>query len=422
MPNPITSIFGNRNNPVNIKRQCYAIASVNGSHADITMYGVVVSKRPVDWETGEPLAGDFIVKEEFMEDLKAIEDAKTITIRMDSVGGDVYAALPIHNRLMELKAEVTVIIDGVAMSAASFIMCAADKVKVNAASIVMIHKASLFLFFTVMNADHMREAADFLDTVDETIASAYIRKSGLSKEDVLSMMGKETYMTGEEAVEKGFADELMENSKQLNIAASADKSTLFINGRAMHLPENFSPGFMKDIPTVEPAAVLPDAEEINQNQSAQSDERKVGNTMAKNLEELKAENPELAAQLIAEAQTAASAELSNNASSAAEAERKRLQEIDEVSALFDEETVRDAKYGDKPCTAQEMTHRAAVKAAKEGKSFMKDVSDDATASGANDVSASGGGNNPDAAGEKTEEQKKADAKAEVQKLLGKKEG
>jgi len=419
MPNPIANLFGNRNQPVNIQRQCYAMSMTNGSHADVTMYGYVVRKHPVDYRTGERIKGDFIAQDVFMEDLKQIENAKTITIRMNSVGGDVYAALPIHNRLRELKAQVTVIVDGVAMSAASFIMCAADKVKVNAASLVMIHKASVFFFFEVFNADEMREMAGFLDKVDETIVTAYVRKTKMSKDELLTMMGNETFMTGEEAVEKGFADELMEDGKKISIAASADKRMLFVDGQAINIPDYFQ-SFLENIPTVEPEADPSAAEEINQNQSAQSDERKVGIQMAKNLEELKAENPELAEKVVAEAHAAASAELSNDASQAVADERQRLKDIDEVSDLFDDELVLEAKYGEKSCTAQELTHRAALKAKAEGKSFMANLNADANESGAPDVSATNGGNAEDTA-PKTEEQKQAEANATVKELLGKKE-
>jgi hypothetical protein len=113
--------------------------------------------------------------------------------------------------------------------------------------------------------------------------------------------------------------------------------------------------------------------------------------MAKNLEELKAENPELANALMGEAKAAAVAEAGDKESAAIADERKRLQEIDEISHLFDAETVKEAKYGDKPRTAQEMTFRAAQKAAQEGKSFLSDLADDAKKSGAQNVGASPGG-------------------------------
>jgi ATP-dependent protease ClpP protease subunit len=103
------------------------MATTDGVNAEIKMYGEVVTERPVDWWTGEELAGDYIVLSEFLEDMNQLGGAKDITLRLNSVGGEVYAALPIYNRLRELKAEITAsIVDGVAMSTASFIMCAAE--------------------------------------------------------------------------------------------------------------------------------------------------------------------------------------------------------------------------------------------------------------------------------------------------------
>ena len=144
--------------------------------------------------------------------------------------------------------------------------------------------------------------------------------------------------------------------------------------------------------------------------------------MARTMEELRTENPELANALMVEAQAASSAELSKSVSTAAEDERKRLKEIDEVSALFDDETVREAKYGDKPCTAQEMVYQAAMKAAKEGKKFMADLDEDAEASGSKDVGAAPFQADHEAAktGMKTHDQKLEEARAQKDALLGKK--
>jgi len=141
----------------------------------------------------------------------------------------------------------------------------------------------------------------------------------------------------------------------------------------------------------------------------------------KNLEEFMAENPELADKLMAEAHAAASEQLSAAEKDTALQERTRLQEIDEISALYSDEIVRNAKYGENPCTAQELSHREAVRQAKESNAFMENALADSKASGAQDVPASAGGNIPDEEN-KTDEQKRSDAKNWVQSLLGKKEG
>ena len=405
----LKGIFARKKTAANIQRDFYTMAAVNGDEAEITMYGEIVQERPRDWWSGEEIEGDFIVLDEFLEDLKTIADAKRITIRLNSVGGDAYAAIPIHNRLRELKANVTVIVDGVAMSGGSLIMCAADTVRVNPSSLIMIHKCWLFLFGGY-NADELREIAASNDAVDKAQAAIYMRKTGLDEETILSMMADTTYMTGAEAVDKGFADELTDAEKP-EIAASADMRTLYVNGRAMHLLNPLS-GLPESIPTVKTA----EADQTHTKQPATTGGQEGGPLMAKNLEELRTENPELANQIMAEAQAAAS----KDAGAAVNAERQRILDIDAISALFDDETVREAKYGEKACTAQEMAFRAAQKAAKNGTAFMEAANKDYKASGAAAVGAASPGIE-EPAGDKTPNQRMAEARAGVKALLGKKE-
>lgn len=129
--------------------------------------------------------------------------------------------------------------------------------------------------------------------------------------------------------------------------------------------------------------------------------------MAKTLEELRAENPALAEALMAEARAAVSASgaaapapapavppaqapQSSGGDDPAQAERKRIQEIDALAGLFDAETINAAKYGDHPCTAQEMVYQAAQKASQQGRKFLAALEADTAASGAQDVGAANG--------------------------------
>jgi len=183
-----------------------------------------------------------------------------------------------------------------------------------------------------------------------------------------------------------------------------------------------------NIPTVKPEVPTP-AKTNTAKPAITGDEG--GKTMAKNLEELRAENPELAEALMAEAKAAVSASGAGGAVStppadtyavtaAVQAEQKRIQEIDAVAGLYDAETVKAAKYGENACTAQEMTYRAAQKAAQEGKNYLGTLEGDTQASGAQAVgSVPTGGETPPPA-EMTPEQRMAAARAEVQALLGKK--
>lgn len=421
MPNP----FKRTNEKVSIKKNVYSMATNDGNSAEIVMYGDIYEQQPTDW-WGDPVDGQFITLDEFLSDLKQIEGCKALTIRMNSYGGDAGASNMIHNRLRELArngAELTCIVDGVAMSGGSLIMCACDTVKVNPSSLVMIHKCWGF-FWGGYNADELREAAGQYDAWDKAQVSIYKRKTGLSDTVISHMMADTTYMTGREAVDKGFADELIEDSEPLTIAASADGRSLFVRGRQLHLaPGMFAPD---SIPTVK--SEVPASAKTNTNQPAQTGDEG-GRTMAKNLEELRAENPELAEALMAEAKAAVSASAGGGTpapqpgadavSAAVQAEQKRIQDIDAVASLYDAETVKAAKYGEHACTAQEMTYRAAQAAAQKGKKFLSDLGDDTNASCTQGVPAAGDPGTPPPAEAQTPDQRMANARAEIKALFGK---
>lgn len=365
---------------VSIQRKVYSMATTDGSSAEILMYGDIYEQQPTDWWTGKPIEGQFILLSDFMADLEQIAHCKEITIRMNSYGGDAGVSNTIHNRLRELSrngAKLTCIVDGVAMSGGSLIMCACDTVQVNPSSLIMIHKCWSFIWGSY-NADELRQQAEQNDAWDKMQVSIYKRKTGLSDTVLTHMMADTTYMTGREAVEKRFADEVLEDAEPLSIAASADGRSLFVRGRQMHLaPGTFAPDH---IPTVTPEGSTP--VEANTNTPVVTGSEEGGNSMTE--QELRAQYPEIVAQVEANARAAGNADAVN---AAVQAEQNRIREIDEVACLYSEEMVREAKYGEKACTAQQLAYNAAKAAAAKGNQVVKDLEDDAGASGAANVGA-----------------------------------
>ncbi len=405
---------GAKSPAVNIKKAAYAMATTDGQSAEVTMYGDIYEQQPTDW-WGDPVEGQFILLDEFMDDLERIAGCSEITIRMNSYGGDAGVSNTIHNRLRELAragAHLTCIVDGVAMSGGSLIMCACDTVKVNPSSLVMIHKCWTFLFGGY-NADELREQATNQDAWDKMQVEIYKRKTGLTDTVLSHMMSDTTYMTGREAVSKGFADELMEDSEPAQIAASADGRRLFVNGRTLHLaPGMFAPD---SIPTVKSGGEPP--AETHKNSPDEPGSKEGGDhPMAKTLEELRAEFPELTAQLEAEAKAAAV----SGAAGDIEAERKRLQEIDALASVIDPALVQEAKYGEKACSAQELTYRAAKAAAENGQTFLAQMQADNQASGAQSVGAAHDPGEEPPKEAQTPDQRMESARAEVKALFGKK--
>lgn len=264
------------------------------------------------------------------------------------------------------------------MSGGSIIMCACDTVRANPSSLIMIHKCWSFMFGGY-NADEMRQMASRNDAWDKMQVEVYKRKTGISEEAILGMMAETTYMTGREALEKGFVDEIIEDAEPVDIAASADGRAIFVRGRQMHLaPGMFAPDTIPTVKSEAPAAV-----ETNKKQPEVTGSEEGGNSMT--AEELRAQYPEQVAEVEAEAKAAVDNTDAINA--AVQAEQDRIRGIDEIASLFDEDTVNAAKYGKDACTAQEMTHRAAQAAKAQGKKFLNAMENDAKASKASDVGA-----------------------------------
>ncbi|MEG0941977.1 MAG: Clp protease ClpP, partial [Oscillospiraceae bacterium] len=303
------------------------------------------------------------------------------------------------------------------MSGGSLIMCACDTVRVNPSSLVMIHKCWT-LIYGGYNADELRDQAAQNDAWDKAQAAIYKRKCKLSDTAINDMMADTTYMTGREAIEKGFADELLEDAEPLDIAASADGRSLFVRGKKMHL----APGmFATDkIPTVSPAD---EAAEINTKLPGIPGGQEGGKKpMAKTIEELRVEYPALTKQLEEEAQAAAKAPGTDETAvrAAVEAERTRQQEIDSISASIDPELVREAKFGEKACSAQELAFRAMKRQAELGEQHLAGVADDATASGGAAVAASASpADDKPSTKQEIEAQAKADAEAYAKEKEGK---
>ena len=130
-------------------------------------------------------------------------DGADVVVNINSPGGDVFEGLAIYNLLREYKGHVTVRVLGVAASAASFIAMAADDIQIARAGFFMIHNAWTGLWG---NRNDLRETADFLEQIDDTIADIYHVRSGLSMDELKADMDKERWINGRDAINSGFAD------------------------------------------------------------------------------------------------------------------------------------------------------------------------------------------------------------------------
>ncbi|WP_301100337.1 head maturation protease, ClpP-related, partial [Propionivibrio sp.] len=120
--------------------------------------------------------------------------APVINLRVNSPGGDVFAARAIEQALRDSAATVIAHIDGYAASAASFMVMAADQIIMAKGAFLMIHKAWTI---AIGNADAMTAQAALLDKLDGTLAETYATRSGMEAEAVMQLMAAETWFTAD---------------------------------------------------------------------------------------------------------------------------------------------------------------------------------------------------------------------------------
>lgn len=148
--------------------------------------------------------GDEVTPEIFRDELNAGKGP--VSVWINSPGGDVFAAAQIYNMLMDYPYDVTVMIDGLAASAASVIAMAGTKVQMSPVAMMMIHNPATI---AIGDTGEMKKAIRMLDEVKESIMNAYEIKSGLSRDKISRLMDAETWFNAKKAVELGFADEIM---------------------------------------------------------------------------------------------------------------------------------------------------------------------------------------------------------------------
>lgn len=138
------------------------------------------------------------------------DESEELKVIINSPGGDVQAGQEIYSILKDIKNPVTINVQSMAASAASMIAMAGDTVKMSPVALLMIHNAS-----TCTSGDYrdMQHTADVLQTVNTAIMQAYIAKTCKTAEELKVMMDKETWLTANQCLENGFADEIIKDEK-----------------------------------------------------------------------------------------------------------------------------------------------------------------------------------------------------------------
>lgn len=153
-----------------------------------------------------------VTSAEFRTELNSIE-ADKIHLRLDCPGGDVFMARAMKTALEQHSAEIIVHIDGVAASAASYLMMAGDQIEIAQGAQIMIHNA---WGFTIGDNREHQKSADLLFKIDNGIRRDYASKTGKPADDFVELMNEETWFEADEALDMGLVDRVYDKQGGAN--------------------------------------------------------------------------------------------------------------------------------------------------------------------------------------------------------------
>jgi ClpP class serine protease len=284
------------------------------------------------------------------------------------------------NLLKSHAARIIVHVDGIAASAATIIAMAGDEINTALGSVWMIHSPS-FMLWDNYNVNDLNKMITALNSVAMSMVDVYAAKTGIDKAEIERMMNEETWLTGTQAVEKGFANKVTDVEAVAYLAA--DKKTAVFNGLNVDISKIRSKdkllAMIKEEPPAPKSAPVAAPAQPAAASAARSAEppnnKKETEESVMNLEELKAKYPDFYAAAVKEGVIKGTQD-----------ERKRVQEIDDMALPGMEALTNKAKF-ETGITAGEFAVELIKAQKKTGASFIAAAAEDAKA--LNDVPAGG---------------------------------
>ena len=333
---------------------------------EITLEGEIVETPPTDM-CGMVMAGNYYTSEEFRKDLAACEGLEEVTVNINSIGGDLFQGIAIHNALRALPCKVKTVVQGVAASAASIIFCAGDERLVYPGSVLMVHGVLSYVDFYGYVNEHgitelqaqLKNLRKSVAVMNNAVADIYADTTGKTHEECLAMIADnaELYMSGADAIAQGFASGYAADGyvPDVRMVACAGKTALYSNSKL--LTDDFkAPRLNADALGIKQTTEAPTAEVETKQEDNMSEE----NTHIEGVseEEKPVDNttetkPEVTETAPTQEATA------GDVKAAIAADRKRIAAIDSIakrwSNVVDAELVEVAKYGNEnkePMTAE----------------------------------------------------------------------
>lgn len=336
--------------------------------AELLLYGDIADKT---WW------GDEVTPKEFTEELNALGDVDKIVVRINSGGGDVFAAQTIGNQLEQHPAYVIARIDGLCASSATVIACHCDKVEAGRDTSYMIHPAKVGTC-GYMDAEELRQYQDALRVIRENIVDLYAKKTGREKTEVAEWMDSTSWYTAQEAKDKGFVDEIVNENE--NVVVENRNGLLFVNAVGTALPFDQAPKFVQDRKKAD--FVNHSAEKPERNNEEEENVKEI-----KTADALREAYPELVDEIV-----------KTEREEAVNAERQRIRDIEEMTVTGSEETARKAKF-ETPVSAADFAKDAMRSMKTQGAAWLAGAKGDAKDIGEIDRENTGTGKPKDKGGE-----------------------
>ena len=149
---------------------------------------------------------------DFKAQLESVDSEKPLNIHISSYGGEVNEGLTIASIIKQHKGKTKAIIDSWACSIASIIACSCDELEMYPSSMLMIHNA---LCCAYGNAKELREQADVLDKISNSLKTVYLEKSNgkLDIDKITELMDAESWLSAQECLEYGLCDKIINSQK-----------------------------------------------------------------------------------------------------------------------------------------------------------------------------------------------------------------
>ena len=326
------------------------------SEATLYIYGDICT---YDW--GEWNSPDDVVPNKFKDELKNLGNVNTIHVRINSGGGSVFGAYAIMNLLKTHKAKIISYIDGIAASAATLVAMAGDKIIASLGSIVMVHLPSTFVWG---NVNDLQKAIDILKTITESMIDIYHAKTGIEKDALRDLLNNDEWMTGAQAFEKKFVDEVADF--EVKAYLSEDKATAFFNSVSVQMEKIHNKDALAAMLPIKNKPILPEKRQPQEEEIIMS------------LAELKAKHPEVYTAAVNEgaAQSTSEDAIKQAKDEAIKAERERIKAIDDMALPGMEKLTNRAKF-ESGITAEQYAVQILMAQKEKGINYLSMANEDA---------------------------------------------